>query len=91
MSDLMPMYSPDKVKLVLLLPVEVAMKIEKRAKEKGKKVAHYAATMLYADTQNDPWTVEDEKKRSEIVAENMRKREATLARRRAARANRRAK
>lgn len=91
MSDLMPMYAPDKVKIVVLVPVEVAMKIEKRAKEKGTKVARYASTMLYADTYNDPWTAEDEKRRREIVDENIRKREAALARRRAARENRRAK
>jgi hypothetical protein len=91
------MYAPDKVKIVVLLPVEVAMKIEKRAKEKGTKVAKYAATMLYHDTSDDPWTQEDEARRKEIIDENFRRREAALAKRRAARAakaanaNRRAK
>ena len=91
MSDTMPMYATDKVKIVVLVPVEVAMKIEKRANEKGEKVAHYAATMLFSDTQNDPWTPDDEKKRNEIVTKNFRKRQAALERRRAARAIRRAK
>lgn len=91
MSDLVPMYSLDKVAITVRLPIELAMKIEKRAKEKGVSISNYATTILYAETHNDPWTVEDEYERRRIIDENMRKRKELTAKRMAARAKKGAK
>lgn len=91
MSDLVPMYSLDKVTICVRLPIELAMKIEKRAKEKGVSISHYATTLLYAATHNDPWTEEDEKERRRIYDENVRKRKELTAKRMAARSARSAK
>lgn len=81
MSDTVPMYSLDKVAISVRLPIELAMKIEKRAKEKGVSISHYAETLLFVATQNDPWTEEDEKERARIYNENLRKRRELTAKR----------
>ena len=86
MSDLVPLYSLDKVRITVQVPIELMLKIDKRAKENGVSLSHYATTLLYAATYHDPWTAEDEQRRNKIVQENLRKREALTARRKAARA-----
>ena len=84
MSDLIPRYSLDKVRISVQVPIELSIKIGKRAKEKGVSVSSYAETLLYAATHNDPWTIEDEKERNRIFNENLRKREEFVAKRKAA-------
>lgn len=83
------MYALDKVKIGVMIPIEIALKISKRAKEKGVSVASYVSTMLHAATYNDPWTEEDEAERNRIYNENLRKREALKAKRKANRAGKR--
>lgn len=91
MSDLMAMYKPDKMKISIIIPVEVLMKIRKRAEEMGVALGTYINTMLYAATYHDPWTEQDEAERKRIIEDNIRKREEGKARRLAAKAGRRAK
>ena len=91
MSNLMAMYSPDKVKISVLIPVKVLMKIKKRAKEMGAPLGTYINTMLYAATHKDIWTVQDELEQNRIIADNIKKREASKARRMAAKSKRRVK
>ena len=83
MGDYEPVYALDKVRLSVQVPIELAIKINKRAKEKGVSMSHYATTILYAATHKDPWTIEDEKLRNKIFNENIRKREAAKAKRNA--------
>ena len=75
------MYAVDKVKTSVLLPAKVQIKIKNRAKEKNETTSSYIGIMLFADTQNDPWTEEDEAERQRIINENMRKRKILRARR----------
>ena len=91
MSDLMAMYAPDKVKISVLVPVEVLMKIRKRAKEVGAPLGTYINSMFYAATYKDPWTVQDEMERKRIIEENIKKRQASKAKRMAVKSERRAK
>jgi hypothetical protein len=79
MGKSMPMYALDKVKTSLAIPADVVVKITKRAKERGVTVAQYINAMLVAHTHDDEWTMEDERKRQQIIKDNMRKRKALKA------------
>ena len=79
MGKSMPMYALDKVKTSLAIPADVIIKIAKRAEERGVTVAQYINAMLVAHTHNDEWTMDDERKRQQIIKANMRKREALKA------------
>ena len=76
----MPMYSLDKVKTSLAIPIDVIIKITKRADERGVSVASYINAMLVAHTHDDAWTIRDEQRRQQMIKENMRKRQALRAR-----------
>lgn len=79
MSKSVPMYALDKVKTSLSIPAPVIVKLENRAKEGGKKLASYINAELFALVEDDPWTVEDEKRVRAIIDENIRKRAALKA------------
>lgn len=79
MSKTVPLYALDKVKTSLAIPVDVIIKITKRAEERGVTVAQYINAMLVAHTHDDAWTLGDEKKRQQMIKANMRKREALKA------------
>ena len=80
MAKIVPMYALDKVKTSLAIPADVIIKITKRAEERGVTVAQYINAMLVAHTHDDAWTIKDEKRRQEIIRENMRKRKSLVAR-----------
>jgi hypothetical protein len=61
------MYALDKVKTSLAIPADVVVKIAKRAEERGVTVAQYINAMLVAHTHDDEWTMEDERKRQQII------------------------
>ena len=69
----------DSVRVTTTIPVEVSLRLKKRADERGETLAHYIAIVLYAHTQRDPWTIEDEHERHKIVQNNIRKREEARA------------
>ena len=78
-----PIYGLDTIKIGASIPLEVCMKLRKRAKERGVTLSHYIGIMLYAHTQKDAWTIEDERERQRLIAENMRKRERRRVKREA--------
>ena len=73
------MYALDKVKTSLAIPVDVIIKITKRAEERGVSIASYINAMLVAHTHDDQWTIKDEQRRQQMIRENMRKRQAMKA------------
>ena len=79
MSNKLAMYALDKIRIVASIPLEVAIKLRKRADERGVSLSNYIGIMLYAHTHNDPWTVEDEKLRKQMILENTQKRKARKA------------
>lgn len=79
MSKSVPMYALDKVKTSLSVPAVVTVKLEKRAKASNKKLAAYINSELAALVDDDPWTMEDERRVREIIDENYKKRLALKA------------
>ena len=79
MSKTVPLYALDKVKTSLAIPVDVIIKITRRAEERGVTVAQYINAMLVAHTHDDAWTMDDERRRQQMIKANMRKREALKA------------
>lgn len=73
-SNKIAMYALDKIRIVASIPIEVAIKLRKRADTRGVSLSHYIGIMLYAHTHNDPWTVEDEQLRNKMMRENTQKR-----------------
>lgn len=69
-----PIYGLDTIKIGASIPLEVYMKLKKRANERDVSLSHYVGIMIYAHTQKDPWTLEDEKERQRLIKENIRKR-----------------
>lgn len=87
MSKSVPMYALDKVKTSLSIAAVVTVKLENRAKANNKKLAAYINSELAALVDDDPWTMEDERRVREIIDANYKKRLALIARRKAAKNN----
>ncbi len=75
MSDKLAMMAVDKMFVNLLLPVEVVIKHEKRAKAAEMSRAAEMIAQLSDIVKNDPWTLEDEERAHEIITRNIKKRE----------------
>ena len=83
MSDLVPMYSIDKVKVVACVPIEDVLKVRKRAKKAGVSISQYVATYLGTLTANDALTSDDEMEAQRIREENKIKRKNLIMKRKA--------
>lgn len=66
----------DAIHCDILIPATVAAKLKKRAKEQGVSMSHYINVLLFSHTHKDPWTHEDEKERSKMIAKKNRRAKA---------------
>ncbi|MBO7688647.1 MAG: hypothetical protein J6V72_19875 [Kiritimatiellae bacterium] len=77
-----PIYDIDTIRVSAYVPLDIYMKLKKRAAERNKSLSHYIGVVLYAETQHDQWTLEDEEERKKLMQENLRKRQAIKAKKR---------
>ena len=75
MSNKLPLYAVDKCPLLVRVPVEVKVKLERIAEETGIPVSSLAATGVIDMVKDRPFDVQDLARVNEIINENIRKRD----------------
>ena len=75
MSKKLPLYAVDKCRIVILVPAEVKVKLEKLSKETGVSVGALVGAAAADLVKDREFTAEDLVRLNEIITENMRKRD----------------
>ena len=75
MSNKLPLYAVDKCRVMILVPAEVKVKLEKLSKETGLSVSQLVSSCAGDLVKDREFTAEDLVRLNEIITENMRKRD----------------
>lgn len=75
MSKKLPLYAVDKCRVVILVPAEVKVKLEKLSRETGVSVSALVAAAAGDLVKDHEFTAEDLVRLNEVITENMRKRD----------------
>lgn len=79
MSNKLPLYSVDSVRRSIQLDARLYVRADNRAKAMGVSLNSVINNIVYEATANDPWTMADEERVTEIVRGNISKRESAKA------------
>ena len=75
MSKKLPLYAVDKCPVMIRVPAEVKIKLEKLSKETGVSVGSLVGAAAADLVKDREFTAEDLVRLNEIITENMRKRD----------------
>lgn len=75
MSKKLPLYAVDKCPVMVRIPAEVKIKLEKLSKETGVSVGALVGAAAADLVKDREFTAEDLVRLNEIITENMRKRD----------------
>ncbi|MBQ0031628.1 MAG: hypothetical protein KBT68_02375 [bacterium] len=75
MSKKLPLYAVDKCPVMIRVPAEVKIKLEKLSKETGVSVGALVGAAAADLVKDREFTAEDLVRLNEIITENMRKRD----------------
>lgn len=75
MSKKLPLYAVDKCPVMVRIPAEVKIKLEKLSKETGVSVGALVGAAAADLVKDHEFTAEDLVRLNEIITENMRKRD----------------